>query len=68
MMCTESSETHRGDGEIVYTLLHHSTSIKDNTCSLHFYRNVRSNNLTKSEYGADCLNEDGQNILETDLL
>jgi len=31
------SETHkiRSDGEIVYTLLHHSTSIKDNTRSLH---------------------------------
>jgi len=27
-----------------------------------------SNNLTKIEYGADCLNEDGRNILETGLL
>jgi len=43
MMSTGGSKTHkvRGDGEIVYTLLHHSTSIKDNTCRLHFYRDVK---------------------------
>ena len=42
-LSTGGSETHkvRGDDEIVYTLLHHSTSIKDNTCSLHFYRDVK---------------------------
>jgi hypothetical protein len=43
MTSTGGSETHkvRGDGEIVDTLLHHSTSINDNTCSLHFYRDVK---------------------------
>jgi hypothetical protein len=37
MTSTVGSETHkvRGDGEIVYTLFHHSTSI------LHFYRDVK---------------------------
>jgi len=43
MTSTGGSETHkvRGDGEIVYTLLHHSTSIIDNRCSLHFYRDAK---------------------------
>jgi hypothetical protein len=43
MMSTGGSEIHKvkGDSENVYTLLHHNTSIKDNTCSLHFYRDVK---------------------------
>jgi hypothetical protein len=42
-MSTGGSETHkvRGDGEIVYTVLLYSTSIKDNTCSLHFESDVK---------------------------
>lgn len=47
------SETHEviGGGGIVYTLLHHSTSIKDNTCSLHFYRDVKFKQPDKVNMG-----------------
>ena len=43
MLSTVGSETHkvRSGGEIVYTLLHNSTSIKDNTRSLHYYRDIK---------------------------
>jgi hypothetical protein len=49
MTSTGGSETHevRDDGEIVYTVLHYSTSIKDNTCSLHFDRDIKFNQPAK---------------------